>query len=59
MTTSVKWKKEDLSPLCIIILFYYILLLDFDKSMNIWCFFVPNDIIAKDKLYTKIYYLRY
>ena len=25
MTTSLKWKKEDLSPLCIIISFYYIL----------------------------------
>lgn len=40
MTTSLKWKKEDLSPLCIIISFYYILPLDFYKSMNIRCFFV-------------------
>ena len=36
----LKMKKEDLSPLCIIISFYYILPLDFYKSMNIRCFFV-------------------
>ena len=47
MTTSIKWKKEDLSPLCVIISFYYILPLDFDKSMTKFCFFVPNVIIVK------------
>ena len=36
----LKMKKEDLSPLCIIISFYYILPLDFYKSMNTRCFFV-------------------